>query len=753
MRFSFRINRLILILAVALGAPGGILALPAASRVSPALRVLAARARTRRGWGALARYARSARSPEAQGLAYFALGYREYTAGEVAAAAEFFGRAAATRCVLAGYAEYYEALADQQIRRDDEAIAALTGFGDRHPESVLRLPAENELAGLLIKAGRPEEALAQLGAEPASAEDSAPVLLLIAQADEGLQKKLAAAQAYEQIDISFPQTAADRQAQSALDRLRRQLGSRYPQVSEGAETERADHLYRRGLYRQALTGYDSLLLAWPHSPHRAQWRNRRAECFLALRQYSDALAALNQPDPKNAEMDAARLALRVRAFELNGGERSMLDALDKIYHKYPRARSYADALAYAAGYFAREGFWQTAARYYRPLAQAFPDSFYAPEAAWRSAWYDLLAGNGEAAQGALVEFLQRYPKSSYAPAALYWLASAEDKAGDAGPAEEIFLLLADRYASTYYGIEARLRLPKRQRRIASVAPVSDSALASLGVALPARPDPPFSVCGAEQPDSLLQPFSALSALSLDDLASEYLEDARALHPEHTKLLLALARSRASERDVSSALFAAKQAAPDYELFPFRALPRDVWNWLYPRTYWSLVRRYARANGIDPYLVMGIIRQESAFNPRALSYARARGLMQMEPATATARVRSRYRRRRIARSLYSPAYNIRAGCLYLRELLREFNNNVPQALAAYNAGDIRARLWVSNSKVNDPAKFLETIPFTDTRAYVEMVLRDRDIYRALLTGQARFTRCPPRARTLSSSSAG
>ena len=74
------------------------------------------------------------------------------------------------------------------------------------------------------------------------------------------------------------------------------------------------------------------------------------------------------------------------------------------------------------------------------------------------------------------------------------------------------------------------------------------------------------------------------------------------------------------------------------------MPEELWRFLYPQAYWSAVKRDAGTHGVDPYLVMGLIRQESAFDPRALSTANARGLMQLLPETAAhSHRRSRVRR--------------------------------------------------------------------------------------------------------------
>ena len=112
-------------------------------------------------------------------------------------------------------------------------------------------------------------------------------------------------------------------------------------------------------------------------------------------------------------------------------------------------------------------------------------------------------------------------------------------------------------------------------------------------------------------------------------------------------------------------------------------------------------------------------------------------MQLLPGTAARLAR---RKGGVGRRIYDPAYNIRLGCTYLAGLLEMFGGSVEQALAAYNAGDSRVREWLSQRQFREPAEFAETIPFRETRVYVQTVLRNAEIYRQLMTGEAEFASC-------------
>ncbi|MGH9468734.1 MAG: transglycosylase SLT domain-containing protein [Terriglobia bacterium] len=715
----------------------------AAAHASTTLRTLALRAQSRRGWHALRRYAHSARGNESC-LAYFALGYREYQARSFAIAAADLREAAASGCSLSEFAEYYEALARRAADQYPQAIRAANNLVAQYPQGVFRVRAGELLADLLIHSGHPNQALRVLSQLPGSYAEKPAALLLRARADEATQSLIEAAKLYQQIYYGFPTAGEAAEAKSALQRLRPRLGKNLPAITDELETERARKLFAHGEFERALAEYDALLLSGSHNPLAGQWQLGRARCLLALRRYPEAAEALKERQHgASARQDAERLALLTEAYSRAADEPAMLKTLDEAYKRYPHSPSYAEALFVAGGYFARQGYWQTAAQYYQPLCEGFPGSRRAPEAAWRLAWYDVLAGRTEEARSALLGYLKTYSGSLQTPAALYWLARLEEEGGAADEARALDRLIVARYGNSFYGWEARRKLERRPGAVmAADMPAQPAILTQAGITLPAEKHTEDVPCQETNLnlEPLLAPYQALESLALDDLAAGYLQDVAARYPSNPGILLTLARAQAERGDTALALFSARQAVPDYAELSFNRLPREVWDFLYPQAYWRLVRRYARANRLDPYLVMGIIRQESAFNPRATSGARARGLMQMEPETATRRVRGRRRRRYVTRELYNPSYNIRVSCRYLRSLWLAFDGRPVETLAAYNAGDFRVRQWLQNSKLQDPAFFIESIPFTDTRAYVELVLRDAQMYRSILTGAATFRKC-------------
>ncbi len=706
------------------------------------LQQLAAQARKSGESAPLRRFARSTTNPETRRLAYLALGYRAYAKREFTVAGEDFRQASQAGFSLADIACYYWAMSAREEGKSEEIVEALEGFRSRFPASPLRLRATELLGQALLNLARPEPAIQVLTAEP-RVRRQPELSILLAQAYRDSGKALDAARAYQEVYYAFPVTAESRAALENLERLRGELGGRFPQPSEAIQTARAERLLNLSLPAQALADYETLLQERPESPFAPRWQLGRARCLIRLRRRDEAITLLQPALAENPELDAQRLYALIDAFLSKDDHPAALVLLNQLRTVYPNSGSYASALRRVGGYLVRQGDWKTAAEYYQTLRDEFPQSPSAREADWRHAWSLVLEGQSESAARALADHIAHFPDSPNIPAALYWLGRIAEDAGAEAEAKRFYEFVRERFAQSYYSLRAAERLkgfgPGADD--ARVSPTSSSPfpVSFVSLSLEKRRDPlPVERCRLLEPSEALEPFRVLTALSLEEIAEEYLIAQLSARPNSPELLLALSLSRAALGKTSAALLNARRAVPMATEYDFSALPRELWNLLFPRDYWSFVQRQARLNGIDPYVVMGLIRQESAFNPRAVSVADARGLMQILPSTVS---RTRRGRVRAVQRLFNPAYNIQFGCRHFRSVLKIFNGNLEQALAAYNAGDSRVRNWISQREFRDNVEFLESIPIPATRGYVEAVLRDAAIYRQLLSGTAKFAKCP------------
>jgi soluble lytic murein transglycosylase len=220
---------------------------------------------------------------------------------------------------------------------------------------------------------------------------------------------------------------------------------------------------------------------------------------------------------------------------------------------------------------------------------------------------------------------------------------------------------------------------------------------------------------------------ALRSIAFD--ASAELE-LRAAHAQTgaPRLLLEAAKSALDAGRYMPAVVTARQAFPQLESRRWDEVPEEVWRVAFPFAYADAIVKYANKNGLDPMLVAGLIRQETIFQSDAVSHAGAVGLMQVLPSTGRRLARAekiRYTRAK----LFEPEYNLRLGTVYFRDLIRN-TGSTEAALAAYNAGEDRVTAWKGSRDFDEPAEFIESIPFTETREYVQIVMRNAEIYRRL-----------------------
>jgi soluble lytic murein transglycosylase len=141
---------------------------------------------------------------------------------------------------------------------------------------------------------------------------------------------------------------------------------------------------------------------------------------------------------------------------------------------------------------------------------------------------------------------------------------------------------------------------------------------------------------------------------------------------------------------------------------------------YPRPYGELVSRASRLTDVPPDWILAVMRQESLFRKDAVSRADARGLMQMQPATAIAVARRWHFHRPSRDELFDPAVSVPLGAAYVRELLDRYDHQIELTLAAYNAGPVSVARWLPDHFV-DADVWIENIPYAETRAYVQHVL--------------------------------
>ena len=159
-------------------------------------------------------------------------------------------------------------------------------------------------------------------------------------------------------------------------------------------------------------------------------------------------------------------------------------------------------------------------------------------------------------------------------------------------------------------------------------------------------------------------------------------------------------------------------------------PKNLLSYKYKMPYQEYVTKYAKQYEIDQYLVYAVMKSESSFIETAVSHKEAMGLMQLTEETGLWAAGKMGLSIQSKEELFEPENNIKIGTWYLRHLLDTFDNNLTNALAAYNAGPGNVNNWLSNTKYSKDGKTLDKIPFSDTRHYVDKVYRYYNRYKEL-----------------------
>jgi soluble lytic murein transglycosylase len=182
--------------------------------------------------------------------------------------------------------------------------------------------------------------------------------------------------------------------------------------------------------------------------------------------------------------------------------------------------------------------------------------------------------------------------------------------------------------------------------------------------------------------------------------------------------------------------ALKKSYPDYSQMKPEELTREEWDIFYPLNFWDIIVQEAANKRLEPHQVAGLIRQESVFDPRAVSPAKAYGLMQLLVPTGQAIARKYGIDRTVTvDALFEPRLNIQLGTGYMRDQFDKFGR-IELVAVAYNAGPGRVPQWRATLPL-EIDEFDEAIPFKETRLYVQGVVRNTLQYERLYDENGQF----------------
>lgn len=550
----------------------------------------------------------------------------------------------------------------------DDASAAFADFMKKFPKSDRRAQALLFLADSQMNAGRPQSAVPPL-------------------------KELA---------VLKP---ASKEAVDAAGRLAMlwEKGIKEAALTDEERFSRAEGLLRAASLTQALREFEPFL---NEPAYRAEALFRSSVANARLKRYEKAEALLKEYlSGKDRTFEAQALYWYGVSSARQGKEEGLFLAEKRLSEKYPKSQERADILLLIGK--TKEGKDpEGALNAYMAVLDGFMATKASEEAFWKIAWGAYTAGRYDDAYEAFGAYSEANPGGKSAAKFRYWLARSAERLGRDHEATDAYRAVCEREEESFYCLLSAMRAKEREDTGLTFTVAPASAIAQERALKGNKTG--NSVLLAEAPH--YRAAQELLVLGLNSEAADELDAAARLKPGGKEGLAELAGLLYKADDFYRAFRIYRQHLDRDRRSVHLGFPLGLVE----------KAREKGAGAADPFLVAAVAREESHFNPEAVSPVGALGLMQIMPSTAKGIARALGMDFESA-SLLEADTSLKFGSWYLGQLLERFNGDLALAVAGYNAGPNAAARW-SKTLPFELDEFVESIPYDETRAYTKRVLR-------------------------------
>lgn len=673
--------------------------------------------RTAQAYAGVEAYARkhaTAEAADAGALAWLVVGYAHYLDKDYSGARAAWQHSTSLAPVLGDYLTWFKASAHQAEKNWASVLSTLEGFEEKYPDSLNLHEAQLLYGDALLESGAAQRSAAYL--EKRRQPYRPDLELLLAKAYQTAGDNAKAVEILRKIYFEAPLAPEAELAEQALRSQSEATGGSFDQ-----NHARVELLLKGRRYQQAVSELSPLVERAPTEKitdlqldfGTALYRSRHREDSQHLFESVAGNPSATVEQKAQALYFLAEIA-RDKDDRAHHGE-----IISQMRTMAPDSNWFQEALLSAGNMYMLRREYDTASRFYGEIYERQQNSRFSPYAHWKTAWLAYRMGKKQDAERLFDEQLLLYPTSNEAAAALYWRGRLAEERGDVAIARAYYQKLSENYRYFYYATLGRERLAK-------IGPQEVAGPALLNKLTP----PTFPTRSWDTPSDNLRAQKAqlLANAALYDFAVKEMQASASGSPPW------LAKSVAGIYQEQGSYFHAmetmKHAIPGYFSAEIGQLPRPVWETLFPRPYWEDLKRNCEKNQLDPYLVASLIRQESEFNPAAISPKNAMGLMQLLPHVGKNLARELKIRHFSQDELLTSSTNLQLGTRYFKHMVDHYDGQIAYALAAYNAGEDRVEDWRKSGDFKDMEEFVESIPFTETREYVQAILRNAVLYRLL-----------------------
>jgi tetratricopeptide (TPR) repeat protein len=445
-------------------------------------------------------------------------------------------------------------------------------------------------------------------------------------------------------------------------------------------------------------------------------------------------ALLNQVRkvPWSREMEAlvdlypvSRLSQLARKLWEGGFPDISLLMYQKLLDKYPtETRACHKALFFMGRIEEDNHRYENAIDYYEKLLDRYNWGYFTPAAQFKIPWLHRLQGNLDAARVGFNHLLNHAHPDKYRnlnngspepddfrPAALYWLGEMEGQSENYEKRSQLLNRLVNQHPMNFYAMVARLEMFRRPLDFLETGSIQKAVPRKWGL--------------GEINRKRINRAEKLISIGFLEMGMNELSDVTE-GEDNQEFLYYLAQLFKKAGGFQKAIGLSWGISRNNH----HSISPSLAEILFPKPYLQKAIQESASYRLSPYLVLALMRQESAFNKKVVSSAQAIGLMQLLPSTASRVARSMGENPPNHKDLKKPEVNIQLGVKYLHEMLNNYEDNIIFALASYNAGPHKVRQWVEVRSVLKPLEFIESIPFKETRNYVKKVLRNYVIYKTL-----------------------
>lgn len=426
--------------------------------------------------------------------------------------------------------------------------------------------------------------------------------------------------------------------------------------------------------------------------------------------------------------DPEALMYIARAYRKLDRDNAAAEWYDKLITLFPHHSKVQEILWLRAWQNEDNHHFDRAVYYYQQLIKRFPKGSRVDESYLREALCFYRTGKYETARALLEQFTEKSPLSPLQLTAYYWQAKCYHALGQNDNAMMVWRLVSHKEPFDYYAHRARQELMLLGDTLTIYIDTTMGINYTLSWLDTISLTSQKKVLSSKDSLGFIQ---GLFLASVGDYkkADYFLEPIELSYPGNLALQFKLATLYMLSDASAYAFRVARRFTWRIPPLNRSELPFDMYRLLYPPFYATYIKQEAARNSIQPFLVSAVIRQESIFNPQIKSPAGAIGLMQIMPYTGEY-IAKKLDAQFSLDSLEVPAFNIKFGTYYLKELFNQFDENAILALASYNAGPHNAKKWEKRNGDEEMDLFVEDIGFTETRNYVKKVLGNLYTYEFL-----------------------